>query len=161
MRKKSSYRPKRVLVDPVAWVINGFKPLSSIRDQHSTLLAKTHAAMDELVRGRGTRYHVDVMVDALNMAEALAGVKRELGEDWKPEIEDAQVALKTMAERGICAGNRYIFRSEEMKAINLALQVHDEQLAICTIGQLEEAMHVVIDGIKKKNAMRIQKAVAA
>jgi len=143
-RKKSKYRPRQVLTDPLAWVLNGLKPLTTAKDEYIKLCTKNHGAMTAMAQGTGSRGDVDVLIAALNMTEALYLVRERLGSDWKDEIKAAQDALLSMARRGVARGNRFLFTGLELQAVNLGLEVHDAQLSACSIGQLEEALRLVI-----------------
>lgn len=160
-RKRSKYRPKGVRIDAVNWVVDGLKPLTSVKDEHLRLLAKNHASMDEIVKGRGTRDHIDTIIAALNMAEALYRVKAKLGKDWAEEIREAQDALLTMTRRGVEREDRFVFTGVELKAVNLALQIHDAQLEECSIAQLEAAIELVTKEIHAKRARMIERKETA
>jgi len=152
MRKRSAYRPRAVLRDPVAWVVNGFKPLTAVKDEHVRLLAKNHAAMDEMTHGRGTKAHIDVLISAVNMAEAMYRVRAGLGKDWATEIRAGQDALFNMSQRGVANGNRFLFTGPEILAVNTLLEVHDAQLSECTIAELESAIAIAKREIRAKRA---------
>ena len=156
MRKRSPYRPKGVRLDAVSWVIGGMKPLRSIKDEHLLLVSKNHAAMDEIAKGHGTRDHLDVVIAALNMTEELYRVRAELGKDWAEEIRAGQDALLTMMRRSIQRGTAFIFTGSELQAVNMALEVHDEQLNQCTVAELETAIDVVKKEIETKRARFIE-----
>lgn len=152
MRKRSAYRPRAVLRDPVSWVVNGFKPLTAVKDEHVRLLAKNHAAMDEMTHGRGTKAHIDVLISAVYMAEAMYRVRAGLGKDWATEIRAGQDALFNMSQRGVANGNRFLFTGPEILAVNTVLEVHDAQLSECTIAELESAIAIAKREIRAKRA---------
>jgi hypothetical protein len=152
MRKRSKYRPREVLQDPVAYVVNGFKPLTVVTDEHFKLLAKNHAAMDEVVKGRGTKKHVDVLITAVNMAQALYMVRDGLGRDWATEIRAGQDAVLSMAQRGVATGGRFLFTGPEVTAVNMALEIHEAQLSECSIAELDSAVKLAKAEIRAKRA---------
>lgn len=156
MRKRSKYRPKGVRIDAVNWVVSGLKPLASIKDEHQLLVAKNHAAMNEITHGRGKRSHIDVLIAALNMAEALYRVRANLGKDWAAEIRAGQDALLVMSRRGVARGDRFVFTGPEMMAINLVLSIHDQQLEQCTVAELESAITIAKNEIRAKRARMIE-----
>jgi len=160
MRKRSKYRPKGVRLDAVNWVVTGLKPMRSVKDEHMLLVSKNHSAMTEVVQGRGTRDHIDILIAALNITEALYRVRADLGKDWADEIRQAHDALLHMTRRGVERGNRFVFTGPEMQAVNLALGIHDEQLNQCTIAELESAIELVRIEIKSKRARVIERAEA-
>jgi len=159
MRKRSKYRPRQTLQDPLSWVLNGLKPLTDIKEEHLKLLSKNHAAMDEVVHGRGTHKHMDVLISAANMAEALYKVRDDLGRDWATEIKAGQDALVAMARRGVSRGDKFLFTGPELAAVNLLLEIHDAQLAKCTVDQLERALRIVAKEILAKRARKINQPV--
>lgn len=151
MRKRSKYRPRPTLQDPVAWVINGFKPMAT-HPEAVTLRIRNHNAMHEIVQGNGTSVDVDTIISAVNICEALA--MDGLGEDWMPEIRAGQDAVLTMARRGVERG-KFLFNGLELTAVNQCIEIHDAQLDQCTFAQLEKATRFVVETIKHKRARAI------
>ena len=158
MRKRSKYRPRQVFSDPVAWVINGFKPMSESGEAVS-LKIKNHSALSDITQGQGDKDKVDVLIAAMNMAEALHIVNPQLGKEYAPEIKAAQDAIYNMAKRGVAKG-RFVFTGPEMQAMNTGMEVHDAQLDACTIGELEAAIKYVYEAIKHRRARPIIEAFA-
>ena len=156
MRKRSKYRPRKVFADPVAWVINGFKPMSESGEAVS-LKIKNHLALSDITQGQGNKDKVDVLIAAMNMAEALHIVNPALGKEYAPEIKAAQDAIYMMAKRGVAKG-RFVFTGPEMQAMNTGMEVHDAQLDACTIGELEQAIKYVYEAIKHRRARAIVEA---
>ena len=140
MKKKSKYKPKGVRLDTMTWVISGFKKVADVPDAGTKLLLRNHAAFDEIRAGRGDKEHVDILINMVNMAEALA--KLQLGRDWLPEIGQAQDAIYAMAQRGI-SGKKFLFTGEEMSIVQTILELHDEQLKNCPVRKMEEALEEI------------------
>jgi hypothetical protein len=153
-RKRSKYRPKGVRLDVVKYVVEGLKPMA-LHPAATDLRIKNHAAMTSIVRGKGTRTDIDVVINALNIAEAFHLVDENLGRDWRPEISQAQDALFAMAQRGVEKG-RFLFTGPELTAVNVAMEVHDAQLDRATVQQLEKATDVVYHTIRTKRARQIE-----
>ena len=158
MRKRSKYRPRQIFSDPVAWVINGFKPMSESGEAVS-LKIKNHLALSDITQGQGDKNKVDVLIAAMNMAEALHIVNPQLGKEYAPEIKAAQDAIYMMAKRGVAKG-RFVFTGPEMQAMNTGMEVHDAQLDACTIGELEQAIKYVYEAIKHRRARAIVEVTA-
>ena len=158
MRKRSKYRPRQVFSDPVAWVINGFKPMIESGEAVS-LKIKNHSALSDITQGQGDKNKVDVLIAAMNMAEALHIVNPALGKEYAPEIKAAQDAIYMMAKRGVAKG-RFVFTGPEMQAMNTGMEVHDAQLDACTIGELEQAIKYVYEAIKHRRARAIVEVTA-
>ena len=158
MKKRSKYRPRKVFSDPVAWVINGFKPMSESGEAIS-LKIKNHSALTDVTQGLGDRHKVDILIAAMNMAEALHIVNPALGKEYAPEIKAAQDAIYNMAKRGVQKGS-FVFTGPEMQAMNTGMEVHDAQLDVCTIAELENAIKYVHEAIKHRRARPIVEVAA-
>lgn len=141
MRKRSKYRPKPVIRDAVNYVIGGLRPVAD--EEVRLVKIKNHGAIEAIRTGQATREQANFLVHAFNLANALACMGQ--GPDWLPEIEAAQAALQAAGERP-----RFGFTGPELQAVNLAMQVHDAQLAdpATTVQMLERA----ILGLRKLEA---------
>lgn len=157
MRKK--YKPKGVRLDVMAWVKSGMIPVAKVPHAGITLKIKNHDALANLTQGRGTRDDVDIIIAAMNVAEALA--LRGTGKDWHSEIRDAQESILQMARRGLKHVDKFLFTGPEMQAVNLAMDVHDAQLEGATVLQMEQALKMVENEIKAKRARMIKEEAAA
>jgi hypothetical protein len=124
----------------MAFIKTGFEPVRN-QSETLTLRMKNHASLEEITKGRANKGHVDIMIVALNMTEALAMVREDLGSDWRTEIRAAQDALFAMAQRGVATG-RWLFTGPELTAVNLAMELHDAQLDACTVDELQKAIEL-------------------
>ena len=118
------------------------------------LKLKNHGALDSILMGNGTRDHVDVLIAAVNICEALVRIRDDLGLDWATEIKAAQDALYTMAKRGYEKG-RFAFTGPEMTTIKLVMDIHDVQLDNCTVKEMERALFIVAEEIRQKKCRAI------
>jgi len=141
MKKRSKYRPKGVLSDPLGWVLSGLKPFVSV-PVSTDLRIKNHSAMDTLRRGDATRAEIDVLIGAFNMCEAYMRLRPELGSDWADEIKAGLDALHAVGRRGAESG-RFILKASELVAMNLVMEIHDAQLENTTVRDMEKAMDIV------------------
>lgn len=101
MKKRSKYRPKAQLLDPLNWVIAGMKPVLTATEIMSNVRIKNHLALRCVVEGTATRKDLDVLIEAFNVTEALTRVDASLGKDWSQEIRAGQDALLSMCKRGV------------------------------------------------------------
>jgi hypothetical protein len=154
MRKKSKYKPKGVRLDNMAWVQSGLRRVEDV-SASATIKIRNHDAMNTLRLGAATRAEIDVLINALNVTEALA--RQGVGSDWLPELRAAQDALLTLARRGL--KSRFIVRGDELTALNLAMEIHDAQLEAVTVKQLETAMNDVTETVRLKKARSIVETV--
>lgn len=141
MRKRSKYRPKGVLPDPMTWLLAGMKPFKDAPFSVD-LRIKNHGAMDALRRGVATKDDIDILISAFNMAEACMRLRPDLGADWADEIKAGLDALHAVAVRG-AKTMRFVLKASELVAMNLVMELHDVQLDQTTITDLEKAMDIV------------------
>jgi hypothetical protein len=149
-KPRKKYKPKGVRLDAVQWVINGFRNISETGDAVLHLKIKNHESLECLRKGEATRMDIDAIISAFNMAEALA--RMQIGDDYATEIKAGQDALLAVAKRGVSRDDRFVLKAEELTAIMLVAEIHDAQLEITTIGELEKAMDIVTKEIRMRRA---------
>jgi hypothetical protein len=154
MRKRSKYKPRKTLANPIAWVLESLKPFTQA-DINIGLRIKNHAAMDALRRGDATYEDIDVLIGTFNMCEAYMRLRPELGADWSDEIKAGLDALHAVGKRGVESG-RFILKAQELTAMNLVLEIHDAQLDNTTIQDMERAVTIVMNEYHAKKMRPIK-----
>ena len=140
-------------MDNMTWVQSGLRTVANVPEAGAILMLKNHSALDEIMLGHGNRDHVDVLIAATNIAEALAQDKA-LGADWQEEIRVGQDAILSMAKRSL-KSNVFVFTLPELHAVRVVLELHDEQLKSCTVKRMEEALDMVTSVLRHKKARTI------
>ena len=153
MRKRSKYRPKGVRLDAMAYVQESMTPVAECTNVLVTMRLKNHAALTELTQGRAVKGDLTVLISAVNMTEALC--RRGFGDEYNDVIKDGLAALRAVGARGLLSG-KYILRAAEMHALNEAMQLHDAQLDIITIKDMENALADIYEEIRNKRATPIK-----
>lgn len=141
----------------MSWVKAGFKKVGSLPTAGVALKLKNHEALDSMMKGEATKDHVDVLIAAFNMAEALYRINPDLGLDYAPAIKDAQDAIHSMGRRGIEKG-KFLFTGPELQVIRYGMDIHDTQLDECLVREMEEALALVSTVILNKQARPIVEA---
>ena len=141
------------MLDNMAHVVSGMKPMASMKSQLIALQLKNHLALEALRLGQAEKADIDTIISAFNITEALA--RKGIGSEYKDEIRKAQDALLTCAKRGVERGYRFIVKGPELTAINFIMQLHDEQLQVATIKDIEKAVDLVNDFVRSKLARPI------
>ena len=159
MKKKSKYKPRPIRVDTLAYVKAGMLKVAEVPQAGVNLLLRNHESYDEILKGNPTKAHVDDLIQSLNITELLAK-DFKLGTDWLEEIYEAQDAMYHMAQRGI-SGKSFRFTGEEIKKMEIALAVHDEQLKICDVRTMERALDMLHTAYMNKQARIIAPTKAA
>ena len=140
MRKRSNYRPRPVLVNPVAYVIESNRPAAENPDAIMVLKIRNHAALTALVRGRATRPDIDVLTSVSNMTEALHYFG--FGEDYREVCIGGREAILGVVHRAATIG-RFTPTGPEIQKLNLLMELHDAQLEVVTVRDVERAMQRV------------------
>jgi hypothetical protein len=154
MRKKSSYKPKGVRLDNMAWVQSSLKKVGTLPTAGLALKLKMHEALAAMLNGTATRSDVDALISAVNVAEALIRVRADLGRDWAVEIKAAQDAIHDMGVR-CYKRDKFLFTGPEMSAVKVVVELHDQQLDDCTVREMEQALFIVEEVIRMKKARAI------
>lgn len=152
MRKRSAYRPKNVILDTMQWVKQGMKTIDQTGPTATSLRLKNHLALEAMLKGDGTTDDIDVLIACFNVAEALA--MRKLGQEYRAEITAAQDAILAMSQRGIKV-KRFLFTGPEMQAVRTGMDVHNAQLDVCTVADLEKALDLVARELRARRARTI------
>jgi len=155
VRKRSRYKPKGVRLDVMSWVQSGMKPFTEI-SVGTDVRIKNHIALEQLRMGLANKEDIDILVGAFNMMEGFA--RMGIGVDWSTEIREGQDALLSIARRGVQRDMKFVSTGPELKAVNLAMEIHDAQLDNCTVRQLEQALDIVKEDIIYKRARAINAA---
>lgn len=140
MRKRSKYKPKGVRLDNMTYVMQGLTPMAKHGDHLVTLKIKNHQALAALTQGRATLEDVNVLIATLNIAEAL--YRMGFGREYNDVVKQGLLALRAVGGRGITSG-RFILTGPEMNALNLVMELHDAQLDLCVVQDIEKAIDLV------------------
>jgi hypothetical protein len=160
MKKKSKYKPRGVRYDNMSWLIAGMKKVGTLPTAGVALKLKNREALDSILTGQGTKEHVDVLISAVNMSEAMIRIRDDLGRDWAEEIRAAQDAVYAMGVRGYEKGS-FLFTGPEMTAVKLIMDLHDSQLDDCTVREMEQALFIVEEELRLRKARSIVKTKTA
>jgi hypothetical protein len=129
-------------------VLSGIRPFANVT-YGTTLRIKNHDALDKLRKGEADKQTIDILIGTYNVAEGL--VRQGIGDEYREELRAGQDALLAVARR-----ERFILRPQELTALNLAMEVHDAQLDVCTVVELERAIDIVQEDVIHKRARSIK-----
>ena len=139
MRKRSKYKPRHQLVNPVQWVLDGMKPVRH-NPEAVAIKIRNHQAMFDITQGSAGQREFCLIDTAMVMAAGLAQLNPDkLGGHLMPEIDAAILASLAMFRRAKAKGV-YRFTGPELQAINLGMEIHDQQLDTCTEDELFKAV---------------------
>ena len=153
MRKRSKYRPKGVRIDTIGYVVESMTPVTKHESFAVDLRLVNHMAMASLTRGEATKKDMDVLISALNITESL--YRLGFGREYKDVVNAGLRALRSVGKRGLDS-NKFILKADEMLVLNEAMELHDAQLDVITIKDMERALHIVQEEIRNKRATPIK-----
>ncbi len=153
MRKRSKYRPKGVRLDPIGYITEGFKPVMEHESFAVDLKLKNHNALVELTQGRADKSSINILISALNITESLW--RLGFGVEYRQVVDEGIRALRDVGRRGLASGS-FVLRSEEMAALTTAMELHDAQLEVMTIRDMERALAIVQEEIRNKRCTAIE-----
>jgi hypothetical protein len=113
---------------------------------------RNHDCLAQLAQGKATKSELDVIIAALNVAEAL--IMQDVGEEYLQQLRDGQEAITDLVRRGLQHG-AFVATGPQLTAINWAMELHDAQLDVITVHQLERAIAKVRDITRSGGARAI------
>ena len=141
--RNKKYDPKKVLKDPMAFIKTGLTEVPP--DMKVNLQIKNHAAMVRLVDGVAVRDDWDLLVGASNMALIMS--EMEIGMEYHDMLIAGRDALFNVGKRMVKWGKFELCGNERAEISNL-LEVHDAQLSICRVIDVERAAAAVLRRIR-------------
>jgi hypothetical protein len=153
MRKRSKYKPKPVLQNPLGYVMESATPLI----EHETYVVdwqlKNNSAFEKLLKGIADKKDINTLVAARNITEGLMVTLK--GADADGTLARSAVALIELCDRGN-AGKSLVMKAQELQAMRDMMQLHDELLEVVTVRQFERALEYTKNEIKVGRARHLK-----
>jgi len=140
MRKRSKYRPKPVLVNPLGYVIESMTPVTKHDNFLLDLKIKNSEAMVALMQGRAIKADMDILISMSNVTEALQ--QMGFGKEYQDVCVDGRFAILTIIDRARQHG-RFTPTGPEIQLLNLLMELHDAQMDVITVRDIEKALALV------------------
>lgn len=137
MRKRSKYKPKPKLANPLGFVLESSRMLVDHETYVVDWQLKNNVAFAALLRGEATKKDLDTLVAARNITEALVHVLD--GRDVDGTLARSACALIEICDRAN-AGKGTAMKAAEIQAMRDMMSFHDELLEVVTVGQFEKAL---------------------
>jgi hypothetical protein len=153
MRKRSKYRPKSVLLNPIAYVIEGNQPIGKHDSYLVDLKVKNHLAMTQLLQGKATKADMNALIAMHNVSEAL--YRMGFGVEYGEYIVTGKAALLDLCGRGALT-EKFICRAAEIQALNGLMELHDAQMEVITVRDMEKAIALAHKIIANRQAIVIK-----
>lgn len=140
-KPRKKYRPKPVLQNPVGYVLEGMTRVEQAANSEITLIKiKNHEAMTALINGTAKKYEMGVLATMSNIVEALWELG--FGAEYQNVCIDGRYAILSIINRAQQHG-RFTPTGPEITMINTLMELHDAQMEIITVKDVEKALDVV------------------
>jgi hypothetical protein len=146
--------PKEVRKDCMAFVKSGLTLIPE--GQKATIETKNHAAIFKLRSGVGTREDWDLVVGSINMAQVMCELGT--GKEYREMIIEGSKALLAVGRRYVKWG-KFEFCGDELEKLVNAMEVHDAQLSVARVIDMEHATNEVARRIGKN--INVQKVMVS
>lgn len=151
-RPRKKYRPKPVLADPVGFVT---EQMGAIKD-HETYLGdlklRNSAAMNNLLQGRANKKDMDTLIAMSNITEAL--YRLGFGVDCQDVAVAGRAAILGITWRAV-ERHRYVPTGPEINALNMLMELHDAQMDVICVQEMERAIELAKKEIRGKDAIQL------
>jgi hypothetical protein len=122
-------------------MLESLTPVAKHSDFLVNLKIRNHMSMQALTQGRATRAEMDDIIAMGNAVEAL--YRLGFGKDYEEVVRKGLDAILNVARRGVEKGERFILTAPEMNALNELMELHDEQMEVITVKDMENAMKLM------------------
>lgn len=147
MKKRSKYRPRAMLANPLGYVLESLTPIAAMNKYFIDLKIKNHLALNRLTKGEADRDDIDTLITVANVTEAL--YRLGFGREYADVVKEGLDTLRTVGRRGV-ETNRFILKATEMNAMNLVMELHDAQLEVITLRDMEKAIALVQEEFRQR-----------
>lgn len=125
---------KYLKINPMAYLLTGMSRLSS--KTVTTLKTINHGSMVALTNGTADKSDWDNITTVLNMGVVLS--ENVFHRAHLQDFKDAQVAHVSCGRR-LEKHGKFGYTGPELEIVNHAMNIHDAQLDVSTVGEVEDA----------------------
>ena len=152
MKKRSKYRPRRVLLNTMAFVQESLTPVALHDTYLLDLKIVNSMAMASLMKGTATKRDMDVLVAMSNIVEAL--YELGFGRQYQGVATEGRYAILSIVYRAV-ERLRFVPTGEDVKRLNTLMELHDAQMDAITIADMERAISLAKRRISSKDSITL------
>lgn len=149
-RKK--YKPRGQFANPLGYVLEG---MSSVRSHDAflrTLKIRNSAAMVALLQGAATQADMTTLVDMSNIVETLCSMG--FGSEYRAISVEGRTAILNIIFRAVDK-LRFTPTGPEIGALQALMELHDQQMDVITVKELDAAIALARQRLKLPTAIRL------
>lgn len=147
-KPRKKYRPKPLLHNPMEYAKGNVSTLGSYHSRFLLdLKIKNSSAMASLMQGSAVPHDIHTLLGMCNMVEQLwlLGFGAEYADVWS-EGRQAILSIIDRHEKR----SKYVPTGEEIKRLNLLMELHDAQMEVITVRDMEKAINQAKKRLRKK-----------
>lgn len=133
----------------MGFVTERITPITKHESYLIDLQLKNSQAMAALLQGRATKRDMDTLIAMSNIVEALQ--RNGFGTDYTDVAVDGREAILKIVWRAVDK-LRFVPTGPEINALNLLMELHDAQMEIITVQDMEAAIALAKKLIRDKHA---------
>ena len=152
MKKRSKYRPRRVLLNTMAFVQESLTPVALHDTYLLDLKIVNSMAMASLMKGTATKRDMDALVAMSNIVEAL--YELGFGRQYQDVATEGRYAILSIVYRAV-ERLRFVPTGEDVKRLNTLMELHDAQMDAITIADIERAISLAKRRISSKDSVAL------
>lgn len=153
MRKRSKYRPRSVILNTLEWIKESMTPIAAHESYLVDWKIKNALAYGSLLRGEATMQELDTLIAMHNIVEAL--FRMGFGRDYSDCVIRGKAALLDVCRRWQQTG-KAVCRAPELQALRDLMELHDAQMEVVTVRDIEKARELALREIANKKATVIK-----
>jgi len=139
VRKKSKYKPRQVLQNPLGFVLENITPITQHEDYLINLQLKNSSAMERLLKGKANKQDMNTLIAMSNITEALQMMG--FGTEYKEVGVEGREALIGIIMRAVKI-LRFTPTGKEIQSLNMLMELHDPQMDVITVKSMDEAINL-------------------
>ena len=134
--KKKKFVSKWLKVNTLELVADRIKPVSAQGSWMLDRQLKASAGLESLMHGTANRENLNDIVACHNMTWALQ--RHQIGTEYLAITTASEAALRSITDRFGRVG-KLAANGPEIKALQDLLELHQAQMEVCTVGQMQTA----------------------
>lgn len=152
MKKRiKKYNPKPINRNPLGYAIESVTLLKSHDDSLLKLSMINDNARVALMTGKATNSDLNTLIGMSNIVQALLDMG--FGDEYSEIATEARYSLLSILERASKI-KKFVAKGDELTSINKLFELHDAQLEIVTVGEVEKAIRTVENKLKNKQCFK-------
>jgi len=151
-KPRKQYKPRPQILSPLGYVLEGLESVKSHESYMRTLKIRNSAAMVALLQGKATKLDMNVLVAMSNMVEVFCSMG--FGKEYVDVSTQGRTAVLGIIFRAV-EKMRFVPKGEEIKALQDLVELHDQQMDVITVNELDAALTTARKRVGQKDTIKL------